>query len=128
MSVRVEDYPQTSVNIAAKECVVKGSSFIEKMRINDRLRIKVKTCLSEGKDAKSGDQTLDASTDLQVWCEVVPPFTMLPLAFLEKTCVAVLRSTLKTLLNKFVQELAVDYHSWSTDDNYRQERAQRSLQ
>ena len=42
MSVQLDEEPKTKVNIQANECKVKGSKFIEKMKINDRLKIKVK--------------------------------------------------------------------------------------
>jgi hypothetical protein len=47
MTVQVQDKPKTIVNIKADECVVSGSKFVEKMRINERLKIKVKTSLEE---------------------------------------------------------------------------------
>ena len=125
MSVQLEGDPQTVVNIRANKCVVQGSDFIEKMKLNDKLSIKVKTSLREG-STDDHAQTLKAATNLEVWCEIVPPFNLLPKAFLEKSCNAVLRTTLNTLLKSFLVELKSDYHSWSTDEVYREERASRS--
>jgi len=72
-------------------------------------------------------EKLKASSDLDIWCEIVPPFHLLPKSLLEKTCNAVLRTTLKTLLKSFMNELSADYKLWSTDTTYREERAKRSL-
>lgn len=127
MSVRVTEEPQTVVNIEAMRCVVEGSSFVEKMRINDRLRIKVRTSLREAEGGEGDASLLRAATNLEVWCEIVPPFNLLPKKFLEKSCNAVLKQTLKTLLKSFLVELKEDYHAWSTDAEYREERARRSL-
>jgi len=121
MSVQLDEEPKTKVNIQANECKVKGSKFIEKMKINDRLKIKVKTSLEQEQEK------LKASSDLDIWCEIVPPFHLLPKSLLEKTCNAVLRTTLKTLLKSFMNELSADYKLWSTDTTYREERAKRSL-
>ncbi|QDZ22380.1 DUF1997 domain-containing protein [Chloropicon primus] len=125
MSVNVEDNPAV-VNIECEECLVKGSSFVEKMKINERLRIKVKTSLKEGRNLEAGP-VLEAATELDVWCEVVPPFNLLPTAVLEKSCNGVLRRTLNALLKSFMVELKNDYHLWSTNGEYREERASRSL-
>ena len=133
MSVQLDEEPKTVVNIKANKCTVSGSKFIEKMRLNDRLSIKVKTSLEETGTVDDSRGTTDhtsamkAQTTLEVWCEVVPPFNLLPKAFLEKSCNAVLRTTLKTLLKAFMVELKDDYHLWSTDESYRKERAKRSL-
>jgi len=150
MTVQVQEEPKTIVNIKADECVVSGSKFIEKMRINERLKIKVKTSLEEvelsqekeeeGSSSSSSSSSsgsnnhqrksgvaMRARTNLEVWCEIVKPFNLFPKAFLEKSCNAVLRTTLKSLLRAFMVELKDDYVLWSTDKSYREERANRSL-
>eukprot|EP00213_Chloropicon_mariensis_P005467 CAMPEP_0197484424 /NCGR_PEP_ID=MMETSP1309-20131121/57396_1 /TAXON_ID=464262 /ORGANISM="Genus nov. species nov., Strain RCC998" /LENGTH=295 /DNA_ID=CAMNT_0043027063 /DNA_START=152 /DNA_END=1039 /DNA_ORIENTATION=- len=133
MSVEVDEGLQTVVNIKADKCVVTGSKFVEKMKINDRLKLKVRTSLREvlqSEEASGGSSSnlgMKAQTSLQVWCEIVPPFNLLPTAFLEKSCNAVLRTTLNSLLKAFMIELKDDYHLWSTDSSYREERARRSL-
>ncbi len=84
-------------------------------------------CLCGQTSLEQERENLKASSDLDIWCEIVPPFNVLPKALLEKTCNAVLRTTLKTLLKSFLKDLSDDYKQWSTDTAYREERAKRSL-
>ena len=59
-------------------------------------------------------------------CEIVPPFHFIPKRFLEKTCSAVIQSTLTILLKAFLSQLRTDFEYWSTSLEYRQERAERA--
>ncbi|GIL79803.1 hypothetical protein Vretimale_12422 [Volvox reticuliferus] len=67
-----------------------------------------------------------ASSKLDVWSEVVPPFHLLPRDVLVATCNGVLRGLMSSLLPLFVRMLAQDYQRWAKDPEYRAERATRS--
>lgn len=63
----------------------------------------------------------------QVWCEVIPPFNLMPRSFLESTVSAVLSGVVNSLLPMFLRRLAEDYTNWAADPDYRLERAQRRM-
>ncbi|GFR48847.1 hypothetical protein Agub_g10801, partial [Astrephomene gubernaculifera] len=67
-----------------------------------------------------------ASSQLEVWSEVVSPFHLLPREVLAATCNGVLRGLVASLLPLFVRMLAQDYEKWAQDPAYRAERAARS--
>ena len=48
------------------------------------------------------DAAIRAVTDMDVWCEVVRPFRLVPKRVLEGTCNAVLRPVLRASLNQFI--------------------------
>ena len=54
-----------------------------------------------------------------MWCEVVPPFNLMPREFLEASCNAVLATTTSLLLPVFLRRLAQDYQKWAADPAYR---------
>ncbi|GLI68056.1 hypothetical protein VaNZ11_012382 [Volvox africanus] len=68
---------------------------------------------------------IQASSQLTVWSEVVPPFHLLPRDVLVTTCNGVLRGLVSSLLPLFVRMLAQDYQRWAKDPAYRAERATR---
>ncbi|GLC40675.1 hypothetical protein PLESTB_000033900 [Pleodorina starrii] len=67
-----------------------------------------------------------ASSQLDVWSEVVQPFHLLPREVLVGTCNGVLKGLVSSLLPLFVRLLAQDYQRWAKDPEYRAERAARS--
>lgn len=62
-----------------------------------------------------------------VWCEVIPPFNLMPRQLLEGTCNAVLAGVVNSLLPLFMRRLAADYEKWVDDEGYRRERASRRI-
>lgn len=69
---------------------------------------------------------LQASAQVDVWCEVVQPFHLLPRAALESSCNVVMRGLVNSLLPLFVKQLAADYQRWGNDEAYRASRSARS--
>lgn len=122
MAVDVRKDPTTVVTIKANRCVVKGSPFVQRMKLNDKLMLRVETSISEAVEGK-----MVARSDLNIWCEVVRPFHLVPRGVLEKTCSGVIQTTLNALLKAFLFELKRDYDRWATDPAYREERASRSM-
>lgn len=82
-----------------------------------------------GGGGDSGDRgargSLTGSADIQVFCEVIPPFHLMPREALEVSCNAVLRGLVRSLLPMFMRQLAADYRRWASDESYRLERASR---
>lgn len=64
------------------------------------------------------------ASQLDVWCEVVPPFNLMPRELLQSSCNTVLSATSSMLLPLFLRRLAADYQRWATDPQYRETRAQ----
>jgi hypothetical protein len=63
---------------------------------------------------------------VQVWCEVVPPFHLMPKSVLENSCNSVLTGLVNSLLPWFMRQLAADYQKWAADADYRAARRSRS--
>ncbi|KIY96683.1 hypothetical protein MNEG_11280 [Monoraphidium neglectum] len=66
------------------------------------------------------------SASIEVFCEVIPPFHLMPRSSLEAACNAVLGGLVRSLLPIFMRQLAADYKRWAADEGYRRERAARS--
>ena len=62
-------------------------------------------------------------TELRVWCEVLPPFHLMPRTLLATACNAVLRRALPSLLSVFVVQLGKEYARWAAEPDYRAARA-----
>lgn len=78
------DRPQTIVNISATKCTVKGSKLIEKMKLNDKLKLQVYTSLQESVEQNDDHEQvnmLKASSKLDIWCATIICHTFLLLAF-----------------------------------------------
>ena len=65
---------------------------------------------------------IEARTRMEVWSDIVAPFSALPKRTLEGSCNAVLRPVVRTLLRTFVQQLGQDYEKWASDPEYREAR------
>ena len=154
------------VTIRANKVVVKGSPLVEKMNINDRIKLDVKTVIREsslplipsdeilademadgtideitgeiedgtkgswGDGSGSGrkqEPSLEVTSFLDVWCEVVPPFHLVPISFLERSCSVIVNATLKALVKVFTSHLLDDFRLWSSSEKYRSERANKAL-
>ena len=69
---------------------------------------------------------IGAAASVDVWCEVISPFHLMPRNVLESTCNTVMSGMVNTLLPVFLRQLAADYQKWATDAAYRAQRAARS--
>lgn len=99
-----------------------GSSEVSASR---RMRCRLAVCAhGESRTIESGAVTtlqgsITGSSKLDVWCEVVAPFHLMPRPFLEGTCNGILQATITTLLPLFLQILGRDFEKWATDPVYR---------
>lgn len=127
----------------ALQCQLNGSDLVTNMNLNDRFEMRFRTVLtwdspSAGTASESAPPTalqpqqqrspergtIFADLDLDVWCEVIPPFNMLPReSVLEPTVNTVLGTLVNGLLPVFVRKLGADYERWAADPAYRQRRA-----
>jgi hypothetical protein len=105
---------------------VRGSDFIERTNLNEHFDMFWCTTLTWGADdaaagggGGAGGSYIDISTEVKVWCEVLPPFHRMPRSLLSGACNAVLRRAVPALLAAFVRQLAADYRKWATDPAYR---------
>lgn len=77
----------------------------------------------DGQGPRAGVIAGEAQVD--VWCEVMPPFHLMSRRALEGSCNAVLRGLVGSLLPLFVRQLDADYRRWAVDEEYRAHRAAR---
>ncbi|KXZ55593.1 hypothetical protein GPECTOR_2g1143 [Gonium pectorale] len=139
------------VVLQAENCRISGSEAVESLRLDQRFALRFTTELtwstgpadatpaagsgaaaaaagqgpaSVAEAAQAGE--IRASSQLDVWSEVVPPFHLLPREVLVGSCNGVLRGLVGSLLPVFVRMLAQDYQRWAVDPAYREERAARS--
>lgn len=126
-------------HLQALQCRLNGSDLV--ISLNDRFDMRFRTVLTwdspalgaapESAAALQPQQqrapvrgTIFADLDLDVWCEVIPPFNLLPReSVLEPTVNAVLGTLVNGLLPVFVRKLGADYERWAADPVYRQRRA-----
>lgn len=112
----------THVRMRSVATRLRGSEFVERASLNDHFDMRWSTTLTtEVQDERCS--FIAVETDLQVWCEVLPPFHLVPRSFLATACNAVLRRALPALLFAFVRQLGGDYRRWSTEPAYRATRA-----
>jgi hypothetical protein len=71
--------------------------------------------------------SITGSGSVQVWCEVVPPFHLMPREVLERSCNVVISGLVNSLLPWFMRQLAADYQKWAVDEQYRATRRQRTV-
>lgn len=137
------------VVLQAENCRIRGSELIENLRLDERFCMRFSTELtwqesraaphaphaphaaasvaSNGSGAPAGSSgTIRGEAQLQVWCEVIPPFNLMPREVLVSTSNAVMHGLVGTLLPLFLRNLGRDYEVWAHDLEYRQTRAQRS--
>ena len=118
-----------SVLLKTTQCQLYGDAQIE--ALNDRFCMLFDTTLTWSAPASQNGAAsagfIQADGALDVWCEVVPPFGVLPRPVLEGACNAVMRTLLDSLLPMFVEQLAADYAKWAADPAYRAMRAKRSV-
>lgn len=71
--------------------------------------------------------SITGTGQVQVWCEVVPPFHLMPKDVLERSCNVVISGLVNSLLPWFMRQLAADYQKWAADEQYRNTRRQRTV-
>lgn len=112
------------VLMQSQKTVIRGSEWIEKFNINNRFtsafraELKWQACPHPG----GGAGRLMVKTGTEVYCEVFPPFNVVPKPTLESSCNAVLNTFVPALVKLFLSKLADDYSKWSSDAAYREER------
>jgi hypothetical protein len=84
---------------------------------------------SNGKSSSNSTPgSITGAALVQVWCEVVPPFQLMPREVLERSCNVVITGLVNSLLPWFMRQLAADYAKWAADPAYRAERRLRTSQ
>jgi len=117
---------ENGVELVAGQCKLNGSPRVERLDLDTRFCMSWVTDLKWEAGGAGGMGSIYADARLDVWCEQVPPFNLMPRPVLEGTCNAVLSATSSLLLPVFLRRLAADYQKWATDANYRESRAARS--
>lgn len=129
------------VIISSDQCILRGSPFIEKVKLNDRFDFSVTTSLT-WKDAYSSQSsqgqhdiiptsqsnatepsTITAETFITINVDVPRPFSSIPKRILEATGNAAVKLTLLYIQANFVSNLVKDYVKWATVSEYRKYRA-----
>jgi len=136
---------ENRVVISSTKCVLRGSPFIEKVKLNDRFDFSVNTTLTwedsldqmdlaqdgnqngdvnhvEDED-KSMDCSITIETQIKVDVDVPRPFSSIPKMLLQRSGNAAVKLTLKFIQGNFVDNLAKDYAKWATESKYRSYRA-----
>ena len=116
----------TQVHMRSTATRVFGSDFVERSNLNHSFDMFWSTTLTWGPDgdAAAGSQShIAVETEVKVWCEVLPPFHLMPRRLLSGACNAVLRRAVPVLLSAFIRNLADDYRKWGTEPQYRALRA-----
>ncbi|KAL7509945.1 hypothetical protein ACHAXN_007589 [Cyclotella atomus] len=130
------------VTISSNKCLLHGSPFIEKVKLNDRFIFDVQCTLTwmdglqsnniknenqpqthQSAAATSGPCTISAETIIDVDVNVPRPFSSLPKSFVQKTGNAAMKLSMKYIQRNFVESLAKDYERWASDAEYRRFRA-----
>ena len=113
------------VVLQAERCRIRGSDLVENMKLDSRFALRFTTELTWSSDGQVG--FIDAKLDSSVWCEVIPPFNLMPREVLISSCNVVMNALVGSLLPMFCSRLAKDYEKWATNPQYRMTRAQRSM-
>jgi len=118
------------VVMTARHCKIHGSDFVEQFNLNKKFEMAFRAELKwrANQHLGGGQAKLMCKTGLEVYCEVTPPFNVLPRATLESGCNAVLGTFSPMIMRLFLSKLADDYSRWSTDEQYRDARRSGSAQ
>ena len=119
---------KNQVVISSNQCILRGSSFIEKVQLNERFDFQVNTTLTWEDDTNkditnSTGRSITAETCIKVDVDVPRPFNTIPKRIIESTGNAAMHISLKYIQANFVDNLAVDYNKWARDEEYRKYRA-----
>jgi hypothetical protein len=129
--LRAQQQQQAQVNgaTAAPAGSTAGSTASSSIRAGwDRLRHGSWTGKSSSTAAQAPGSagSITGSAVVDVWCEVIPPFNLMPREVLVGTCNTVISGLVNSLLPWFTRQLAADYQKWAQDAAYRAARAARS--
>lgn len=123
------------VVISSNKCILHGSPFIEKVKLNDRFVFNVQCTLTWEDSASelntqqmqtttiSDTCSISAETIIDVDVNVPRPFNSIPKPILQRTGNAAMKLSMKYIQGSFLQNLARDYEKWSNDEEYRMFRA-----
>ena len=131
--------------ISSTQCQLRGSDFIEKVRLNDRFDFSVNTTLTwedslledadisniksrvVNDDDDDDDElmgcSITAKTCIKVDVDVPRPFNTIPKRIIERSGNAAMHLSLRYIQANFVDNLATDYNKWASDIEYRKYRA-----
>eukprot|EP00956_Cyclotella_meneghiniana_P006145 scaffold8044_cov38-Cyclotella_meneghiniana.AAC.3 len=147
----VQPYPDKVV-ISSTKCILHGSPFIEKVRLNERFVFNVQCTLTwsddllrknhpQSRSTSTNDEeriltelkqtssssstacTITANTSIDVDVNVPRPFNSIPKRILQKTGNAAMKLSMKYVQRSFVENLGKDYEKWAKDVGYREYRA-----
>ena len=114
----------SEVRLRSTATRLRGSPFVASSGLNERFDMAWATRLTWGATAGGAASSfICVETELRVWCEVLPPFHLMPRTLLATACNAVLRRALPSLLSVFVVQLGKDYARWAAEPDYRAARA-----
>ncbi|KAG2501544.1 hypothetical protein HYH03_000051 [Edaphochlamys debaryana] len=119
------------VVLQAENCRLSGSEALEALKLDQRFAVHFGTEITwspiidtTGLPGQTGE--IRATSAIDVWSEVIPPFHLLPRDVLVGTCNGILNGLMGSLLPLFIRMLANDYQKWAQDPAYRESRALRS--
>jgi hypothetical protein len=136
---------ERAVVLEAERCRLRASPALEALRLDEKfaLRFKARLTWRDGGSSSGGTAAAtnasespsprrrqigeirgDASVD--VYCEVLAPFRLVPRQALEAACSSVLASLARALLPVFLAQLSADFTRWAGDPAYRQARRARA--
>ena len=108
------------VVISSKKCRLNSptgeSSYIEKVRLNDRFQFYASCTLSWD------TENIFASTKIKVDVDPPRPFDKLPRKLLETTGNTAMRLSMNYIIRSFLKGLSQDFYRWSEDEEYREQR------
>ena len=119
------------VVISSTKCVLCGSPFIEKVKLNDRFDFSV-NCTLTWEDPLSNSSmsqlgeiecSITSKTCIKVDVDVPKPFRSIPKRLIERAGNAAMKVSLNYIQANFVDNLATDYENWATNSEYRIYRA-----
>jgi hypothetical protein len=119
------------VVISSTKCVLCGSPFIEKVKLNDRFDFSV-NCTLTWEDPLSNSSmsqlgeiecSITSETCIKVDVDVPKPFRSIPKRLIERAGNAAMKVSLNYIQANFVDNLATDYENWATNSEYRIYRA-----
>lgn len=145
------DAQSPAVVLEAERCRLRASPALEALRLDEKFALRFKARLTWRERGKAGASAAatanakpatkasssssskppvvgeirgDASVD--VYCEVLAPFRLVPRQALESACSSVLASLARALLPVFLAQLSADYTRWTGDAEYRAARRRRA--
>ena len=120
------------VVISSTKCVLCGSPFIDKVKLNDRFDFSVnctltwEDSLSNSSMSQLGEKiecSITSETCIKVDVDVPKPFRSIPKRLVERAGNAAMKISLNYIQANFVDNLATDYENWATNSEYRNYRA-----